>query len=249
MRTPKHLLRPFAGPQRRRRWCSLRVALGACLVVAAPAGAAPFVYATIPAAGKVAEFDAVAGPLAGVGTVSDGAGPFSIALTPDGTSVYVANSADDTVSEYDVAADGTLSPKTPATIRTGKTPIAIAVNPDGKSVYVVDSHDDTVSQYDIGPGGVLSPTIPATVATGGNPSAIAVSPDGKHVYVTDFCCQFTVSQYSVGAGDTLTPQAPATVRTGLTLTRWRSPPMASSPTWPTVRTTRCPSTPSTPEAH
>lgn len=196
------------------RWLGVAAAFGACLAVAAPASAAPFVYATIPAVGEVAEFDAAAGPLAPVGTVGSAADPSSIAVTPDGTSVYVANSSNDTVSQYDVAANGTLTPKTPATIRTGRAPLGIAVNPDGKSVYVVDSHDDTVSQYDIGPGGVLSPTIPATVATGGNPTAIAVSPDGKHVYITDFCCESTVSQYSVGAGDTLTPETPATVRTG-----------------------------------
>jgi lactonase family protein with 7-bladed beta-propeller len=117
------------------------------------------------------------------------------------------------VSEFDAAADGELSLKTPATVRTGKEPIAIAVNPDGKSVYVANNHDSTLSQYDIGPGGVLSPDIPATVPTGGGPSGIAVSPDGKSVYVTDFCCDFAVSQCSTGAGDTLIPKTPVTVAT------------------------------------
>jgi DNA-binding beta-propeller fold protein YncE len=198
-----------------RRWLCLGVAVAAVLIAAAPAGGAPFVYATIPAVGKVSEFDAAAGGLALLGTVASGASPFSVAVTPDGASVYVANANDNTVSEYDVAADGALTPKTPATIKTGKSPIAIAVNPDGKSVYVVDDHDNTVSQYDVGPGGVLSPTIPATVATGGSPADIAVSPDGRSVYVTDFCCDFTVSEYNVGAGDTLTPKTAAPVRTGV----------------------------------
>lgn len=102
------------------------------------------------------------------------------------------------MSEYDVAADGELSLKSPATVRTGKDPIAIAVNRDGKSVYVANNHDNTLSQYDIGPGGVLSPAIPATVTTGDGPADVAVSPDGRSVYVTDFCCPFAVSQYTVG---------------------------------------------------
>lgn len=198
-----------------------RLTLGVALVVLVAAGrsatasAAPFVYATIPGADQVAEFDAAAGPLAPISRIGSGNGSFSIAVTPDGTSVYVANRDDDTVSEYDVAADGTLTPKTPGTVKTGQAPVAITVNPDGKSVYVVNNHDNTASQYDIGPGGVLSPTIPATVATGNSPAGIALTPDGKNAYVTNFCCSSTVSQYSVGTGDTLTPKTPATAPAGL----------------------------------
>lgn len=125
--------------------------LTAFAVAAGSAGAAPFVYVTSPTPGVVSEFDAAAGTLRPVANAATGSAPFAVAVNPDGTSVYVANGGDDTVSEYDVAADGELSLKSPATVRTGKEPIAIAVNPDGKSVYVANSHDDTLSQYDIGP--------------------------------------------------------------------------------------------------
>jgi hypothetical protein len=53
-----------------------------------------------------------------VAAASAGARAVRARDVPDGTSVYVANSGDDTVSEYDVAADGELSLKSPATVRT-----------------------------------------------------------------------------------------------------------------------------------
>ena len=51
-----------------------------------------------------------------------GAGPFGVAVSPDGRSVYVANAIGDTVSQYDVGAGGALQPKTPATVAAGAGP-------------------------------------------------------------------------------------------------------------------------------
>jgi DNA-binding beta-propeller fold protein YncE len=71
-------------------------------------------------------------------TVSAGASPDWITVTPDGKSAYVTNSLNfgqtaGTVSLSDIASDGTLTAKSPATIDTGAEPSAIAVTPDGKS--------------------------------------------------------------------------------------------------------------------
>jgi len=56
-------------------------------------------------------------------------------VTPDGGSVYVANTGDffdpanDNVSQYDVGAGGALSPKSPPTVATGDRPFGVAVSP------------------------------------------------------------------------------------------------------------------------
>jgi DNA-binding beta-propeller fold protein YncE len=185
----------------------------ACLAAAAPAGAAPFVYVSS-WPGDAFTFDTAGGALAMRQIVSAGSGVAGgVAVTPDGTSVYVTNFNQNLVYQYDVAADGTLTAKTTPTVKTGGSPFAIAVNPDGRAAYVVNADDGTVSQYDIGPGGALSPTIPPTATAGRLPSGVAVTPDGKSVYVTD-CNDNTVSQYSVGAGDTLAPKTHPTVPTG-----------------------------------
>jgi DNA-binding beta-propeller fold protein YncE len=65
-------------------------------------------------------------------TVATGRGPGGMAVSPDGGSVYVANAesfGNDTVSQYDVGADGALSPKNPPTVATGNSAGGVAVSP------------------------------------------------------------------------------------------------------------------------
>jgi DNA-binding beta-propeller fold protein YncE len=149
----------------------------------------------------------------------------AVAVTPDGKSVYVLDWNENEIFQYDVGADGTLSPKDPPSVDShGLAPFAVAVSPDGHSVYVVDRAlqfvgGSGVAQYDVGPNGVLSPKTPATVATGpflsrgfGSPEGVAVSPDGKSVYVP--ADTGVVSQYDVRADGTLSPKSPPTVAAG-----------------------------------
>jgi 6-phosphogluconolactonase (cycloisomerase 2 family) len=132
---------------------------------------------------------------------------------------YVANNGSDSVSQYDVGPDGTLSPMSPATVAAGHEPTRPVVSPDGKSVYVTNNGSDSVSQYDIGAGGALSPKSPATVPTGAPPRGVlAVSPDGKSAYVIalgeggdiDSEPGF-VFQYDIGPAGQLSPKTPFAV--------------------------------------
>jgi sugar lactone lactonase YvrE len=98
------------------------------------------------------------------------------------SSLYVVNGNDGSVSQYGVAADGALSPLSPAVVPAGPGHSSgIAITPDGGSAYVTNSA--SVSQYDIGPGGGLTPKSPASVPTSPGAEGVAVSPDGKSVYV------------------------------------------------------------------
>jgi 6-phosphogluconolactonase len=145
--------------------------------------------------------------------------PIGVAVSPDGRNVYVANSeADPTVSgnvaQYSAGADGTLSPKSPATVPAGVDPYEVTVSRDGASVYVTDSQEaGAVLQYTVGATGALTPKSPATVAAGTFPLGIAVSCDGRSVYAAN-AGDATVSQYSVGATGTLSPRSPAAVAAG-----------------------------------
>ena len=138
--------------------------------------------------------------------------PFYIMLSPDGKSAYVGNHPDSSglgsVSQYSVAADGTLSPKAPPSIVTGGGTNQIAIRRDGLSAYVA-AGNNTVLQYFIAADGTLSPKSPPSVTTGFNPSAIALSDDSRCAYVTDY--QSTVWQYSIASDGTLSPMTPATV--------------------------------------
>jgi DNA-binding beta-propeller fold protein YncE len=115
------------------------------------------------------------------------------------------------VSQYDIGADGGLSPKVPANVPAGDSPEGIAVSPDGGSVYVINSAvSGTVSQFDVGPGGTLSAKSPPTVAAEQDPDSIAIAPDGRSLYVGNFGTN-TIGQYDVAPGGQLTAKTPPTV--------------------------------------
>ena len=148
-------------------------------------------------------------------TVTTGNGD-AIAVTPTGTSVYVAGT--DGVAQYSVnPITGDLTPNSPATVQAGRGPTAVAVTPDGKSAYVANSgpgksdttkptagqrasnggRGGTVSQYSINPTtGDLTSKSPATVAMKGGPHDLAIAPDGKNAYVVSVLDN-TVSQYRI----------------------------------------------------
>jgi DNA-binding beta-propeller fold protein YncE len=137
---------------------------------------------------------------------------------PQAPDAYVTNLWTDNVSQYDVEADGTLTPKRPATVDAFSKPLGVAVHPDGGSVYVanfdpLDFVSGKVSQYTVGGNGVLNPKSPATVVSGVSPSGVAVHPDGLSVYVTNISSH-TISQYDVVAGGKLTPKSPPSVAAG-----------------------------------
>jgi len=139
-------------------------------------------------------------------TVATGFGPYGVAVTPDGKSVYVTNYGNpvgpppgDTLSQYNVdPLTGALSPKVSATVAAGLSPRGIAVTPDGKDVYVTNVGDNTLSQYNIDAlTGALSLKTPATVATGSGPTDVAVGP-GPVIITTTSLPPGTVGQpYSV----------------------------------------------------
>jgi DNA-binding beta-propeller fold protein YncE len=186
-------------------------------IVASPDGKS--VYAI--GGSVVSEFDVKAGGLLmpkNPATVAAGSSPRGIAISPDGSSAYVADVADSVIWQYTVGTGGVLSPKLPASIVAGSMahpPYVIAISPDGKSLYATQ-HGNTLLQFDIGAGGLLSPKNPAAVPAGpldvsnSNESGIAVTPDGKSVYVANLQAA-QVWQYDVGAGGGLLSKSVATV--------------------------------------
>jgi hypothetical protein len=103
-------------------------------------------------------------------------------MTPEGDDLYAT--ADDGILQFDVAADGRLTLKSPALEPVAgpapagdghkpDVPYAIAVHPDGDSVYVSDRLRGQMLQYNVGAGGRLVPKDPASVAAGRFPSGVA----------------------------------------------------------------------------
>jgi DNA-binding beta-propeller fold protein YncE len=164
----------------------LRPLLGVCavaLVLPSFASAARTVYFTDPGAGEIAQFAAGAGgSLAPLDpAVLSAEEPRRLAMTPAGTDLYATS--DDGVLQFDVAADGRLSPKQPPIVYAGDEPHSIAVHPAGTSVYVTDKDRGKVRQFDVGPDGELIAKEPRYVKAGPSARGVAVSPSGDTVYV------------------------------------------------------------------
>jgi 6-phosphogluconolactonase (cycloisomerase 2 family) len=139
--------------------------------------------------------------------------PGGITVDPTSAYAYLSNINGDTVSEYGIGADGTLSSLNPASVATGTEPVFLAFDPTGRYAYEANytidysSAPGTVSQYAVGTGGQLTPLVPATVVAGTGPGWIAFDPFGKYAYVVnlgDGTLPGSVSEYAIGTGGTLT---------------------------------------------
>ena len=124
-------------------------------------------------------------------------------------SVYVTDTGSNSISEYDVATTGMLTPKSPATIAAPGVLDGIAISPDRRSVYVTSNTG--IAQYDVLPGGVLRPKSPATLTVGTSTIGVAITPDGKSLYAT---AHNGVLEYDIGPGGLITPKAPTSIAAG-----------------------------------
>jgi len=114
---------------------------------------------------------------------------------------YVINLADSTLSQYSMAADGSLAPLSTPTIATGSAPMAIAADLTGRYVYVSNTGDSTISQYSVNPDGTLNPTS-SPIASDLFPTELILSPNGDFLYSVN--SGGSISQYSIGADGSLT---------------------------------------------
>jgi 6-phosphogluconolactonase (cycloisomerase 2 family) len=129
------------------------------------------------------------------------------------TNAVTADAGD--VSQYTLAADGSLTAMTPATVPAGAGPSGVTVDPQGRFAYVANQVGSSISQYRIAADGSLSPTgVPVAVPDGGRPLGVTIDPSGRYAYVALDSLN-SVAQFNVSADDgSLSPMTPATVDTG-----------------------------------
>ncbi len=91
-------------------------------------------------------------------TIPVGIVPFGVAVSPDGSKVYVTNDGSNTVSVIDTTANTVI-----ATIPVGVGPAGLAVTQDGSKVYVANFNSNSVSAIDMSTNAVIA-TIPVGMA-------------------------------------------------------------------------------------
>ncbi len=129
----------------------------------------------------VYSIDASSGQLTAIGAspfaLPSGSGASGLALTPDGTRLYVANTNLDSISAFTVAADGNLGAITGSPFVTGGTgPVDVVVASDGGRLFGICRDSDQLFGQDIAVDGSLSAEVLA--ATQDQPAAIATIENG-----------------------------------------------------------------------
>jgi 6-phosphogluconolactonase (cycloisomerase 2 family) len=174
--------------------CSLCVAsaLVATLIAVPAAGAARTLYTTNRSSHDVSAFTIGPGSsLTALGApVGAGRFPQSVAVTPDGRFVFVANSSGGTISRYAASAGGALSPL--GTTSAAQRPESLAVSPTGSRLYA--STIAGVETFAIASdGGLTSLGMTGSAFFGG----VAVAPDGQTLYVTAYLAD-RIDAYALG---------------------------------------------------
>jgi YVTN family beta-propeller protein len=151
-------------------WIS--VSLLAMLTISAAAGQ-PYTYVSNISGNNVAVIDTTTHTK--VATISVPGYPSGLAVTPDGSSVYVACQNNGTVAVLSTASNAVV-----ASIPVGTTPIQLAITPNGAQAYVVVRGLNQVAVID-----TVSKTVIGTIGVGNRPSAVTFSPDGSKAYVAN----------------------------------------------------------------
>ena len=123
-----------------------------------------------------------------VGTIDVPFNPEVVAVTPDGSKIYMAKQGNISAGhDSDISVIDTATNTITANVFVGSYPWGIAVTPDGTKVYLTISNDysnpfpNTVSVID-----TATDTVVSKVNVGSQPCDVAVTPDGKKAYVTDW---------------------------------------------------------------
>jgi 6-phosphogluconolactonase (cycloisomerase 2 family) len=139
---------------------------------------------------RIAPSGANANPISTGGTV-----PKGLAISQNGSFLYVANSGSDNLAVFQIGTDGLLTLVPPAGSNTnpipvgGTSPNALRISLDGRFLYVANGGGN-VSAFTIGSDGLLT-LVPSSAgnlnpaSAGTNPVALTISQDGQFLYVAN----------------------------------------------------------------
>lgn len=136
-----------------------------------------------------------------------GANPFGLAIDPTGSYLYTGNKLDNSISEFSINSDGSLSQLAGSPI--GQTintaPVALLVVPSGKFLYAANQGAKTLAGFSVGAStGGLTLLTASPFATGSQPGFIASDPSGNALFVANQSGSGTIQSFTVDQAGTLT---------------------------------------------
>jgi len=140
-----------------------------------------------PSAGRGTVHTVPAGPPGGApDDPYAGHNPFGIALSPDGSKVYLTSQGGSSVSVFDAASRALLQ-----VVPVRSHPNAVLADPSSGTVYVANGDDDSVSVLESDSAGAAAVTRTIDLRpypgapVGSNPDGLALSPGGRALYVAN----------------------------------------------------------------
>lgn len=145
------------------------------IVAAAPDGTV--VYPTLVDVFSIGQIDVVSNTFLANATDDSGNNPIDVAVTPDGTKLYVCNTYQDTVTVFTKGSEGFVKTKTISIPNAFR----IAITPNGQEAYVIDGADMVYA---------INTSTDEVTDTITNPSAenlyaLAIDPKGEYVYAVE----------------------------------------------------------------
>jgi 6-phosphogluconolactonase (cycloisomerase 2 family) len=140
-----------------------------------------------------------------------GAGPYGLVIAPSGKFLYIANKLDNSISEFTVNADGSLTQFSNSPIGEQFTgPVALFIDKSGKYMYVANQSSTNLAAFSIGSDGSLTLLTASPFATGTQPAVIATDSGGKYLFVGNQTNP-AVQSFSLASSGTLTSVATYTL--------------------------------------
>jgi 6-phosphogluconolactonase (cycloisomerase 2 family) len=134
-----------------------------------------------------------------------GLDPNGLAITPNGSFLYTANTLDNSISEFTINSDGSLTEFSNSPI--GEQffgPVDLFIDKSGKYLYVANQGSSNLGAYSIGSNGALTLLTNSPFTTGAQPSVMASDPNGKYLFVGNQKTTAIQSFSLAGSSGTLT---------------------------------------------
>jgi YVTN family beta-propeller protein len=106
--------------------------------------------------------------------VAVGSYPHGLRLSPDGSTLAVANMKSGTVTMIDI------DTKEKTSVDVGKAPVQVGFSPDGSTLWVSLNGDNSVAKVDLSSG-----TVSGRYPVGNGPVQVYVTPDGARVLIAN----------------------------------------------------------------
>jgi 6-phosphogluconolactonase (cycloisomerase 2 family) len=171
-----------------------------------------FLYVTGATSGTTGVIEAFA-VTAGVLTVLNtspfvtGPSPYGLAIDPAGAHLYTANTLGNSISEFTINSDGSLTQLAGSPIgQTYLSPLALLVDPSGKYLYGANEGSSNLGAYAIGSDGSLTLLTNSPFVTGAQPNLVVSDPSGKYLFVGNQSSA-AIQSFSLDSTGTLTSVA------------------------------------------